>query len=396
MGRALGAHHLATRLRERRNGLCSGVLLHPAGHAHADRHLRSHPGDASFVAALGHARTGAHHGFAHRVVLVVAGELPDVARVVGKLLVEPELLLLCFGFGLGDPDLGHASLELRLGHLILQRVDARLIFVRDADLQLADLQNTHPDLAEVRAVARHGDREIGRHAAEVHERRLAALQEPAQRLAETLEQALAQPRCNLLVVSLRGLARVADDEPNGIDDHHRVSAVGPGRHAQVELGIAHRHHLAAEGQIPDRLVFDEEHLGLEDVAAGERSDEMVEERDVLGRERIPPGRQSAHGGRAAAFEEHRAFIEIDGEARVGGDVTVGVLVDDEVLHIVRSCDHHLLHATLDEVDDPHETLPPWVPGLAMFAVPTLLQDNRRPDTQQRRRLSYGPRVTNSP
>ena len=111
---------------------------------------------------------------------------------------------------------------------------------------------------------------------------------------------------------------------------------------------------------------------------------MVEERDVLGRQRVAPGRQRADGGRGAALEEDRALVEIDRETGVGGDVTVGVLVDDEVLHIVRSRDHHLLHAAPDEVDDPHETLPPWVPEHAMFASPTQLEDNRRSHGQQRR------------
>ena len=123
--------------------------------------------------------------------------------------------------------------------------------------------------------------------------------------------------------------------------------------ANVELGIPHGHHLPAESQISNGLVLDEEDLGLKNVPAGERRDEVVEERDVLGRERVTSWRQRADGGRGAALEEHRALIEVDRETGVGGDITVRVLVDDEVLHIVRSCDHHFLDAALDEVDDPH-------------------------------------------
>ena len=146
-----------------------------------------------------------------------------------------------------------------------------------------------PISLKIGAVPQHRGREIGRHAAEIHEGRLPALQEPTERLAEPLEHSLTEPRGDLIVVPLSRLPGVTDDEADRVDHHHRVRAVSARGDAQIELGIPHRHHLTAEREVTNRLVFDEEDLGLEDVAVGKRSDEMVEKGDVLGREWIATG-----------------------------------------------------------------------------------------------------------
>src|SRR6185436_11940127 len=75
---------------------------------------------------------------------------------------------------------------------------------------------------------------------------------------------------------------------------------------------------------------------------------------VLGLERVPARREVAFV--LAVSEEERALVAVDGELRVHGDVLIGVLVDDEVLNVVRARDHHLAHATLDEIHDPHVAL----------------------------------------
>ena len=100
---ALGAYDRSSRsLRVElrlRLGCKLGLLLlessaHGLAHADADRHLRAHPGDASAHAVLGHPLPGSHHRLPGGVVLVVAGELLDVARLLVELLIVLELLLL--------------------------------------------------------------------------------------------------------------------------------------------------------------------------------------------------------------------------------------------------------------------------------------------------------------
>ena len=52
-------------------------------------------------------------------------------------------------------------------------------------------------------------------------------------------------------------------------------------------------------------------------------------------------------------KKYRAFIAIHGELRVHRDVLIGMFVDDEVLAIVGSRDHHFAHAISDKIKNAH-------------------------------------------
>ena len=118
-----------------------------------DGHLRAHARDAAADAVLGHPLPGAHHRLPGGVVLVVAGELLDVARVLAELLIELELLGLRLGRGAGRRrSASTLRLALRLGDLGVRRVEALLVLVAEVDVELPDLQDADADVVEVRRV----------------------------------------------------------------------------------------------------------------------------------------------------------------------------------------------------------------------------------------------------
>jgi len=136
-----------------------------------------------------------------------------------------------------------------------------------------------------------------------------------------------------------------------MSDHQGELAVKTRRHELVEHGIFHRLELAAEGQAANRLRLDEEDLRDEHVAAGELVHQVVQERNVLRLQGVPPGGQPADV--LSVLEEQRALVAIDGELGPKGDVLIGVFVDDRLFQVVRASDHHLADAFFDEVHDPH-------------------------------------------
>src|SRR5690606_27947993 len=123
--------------------------IHPASvhHAGAHRHARSHPGarerraGSPFPAALGEPLPHPDHRLCPGVLLVALHvELVQVAGSVHELLIELVLPLLRLGLRARDPDLRLSGVDLRLNDLILELIDARLIFFGQVQIELGDLQ----------------------------------------------------------------------------------------------------------------------------------------------------------------------------------------------------------------------------------------------------------------
>src|SRR5207244_3257937 len=98
-------------------------------HAQPDAHLRTRAREPVAHAVRGHPLTGADHRLAGGVVLVVAGELLDVAGILIELLIELELTRLRIGGGARDADLLDARLPLRFGDLGVRLDEPLAIFV---------------------------------------------------------------------------------------------------------------------------------------------------------------------------------------------------------------------------------------------------------------------------
>ena len=160
----------------------------------------------------------------------------------------------------------------------------------------------------------------------------------------------------LVVVHASGrLPVVPNDEPHGVRDDHRELAEDARRYELEQDRVLHRLERAAERHPAHRLHLDEEDLGDENVAARELRHELVQERNVLAVEGV------ATGGEIplvlAVLKEESALVAIDGQLGRKRDILIGMLVDEEVLYAVGPRDHHLAHATLDEIHDAHLALP---------------------------------------
>ena len=118
----------------------------------------------------------AERRFRLRVLLIAPDvHLIDVALAIHEILIELELALLRLRLGLRDADLGLASVDLGLHDLILHLVDARLIFVVQADVQLGDGRDFDADVRQIRAIVDDRAGHVRAAAADVHERHFARL-----------------------------------------------------------------------------------------------------------------------------------------------------------------------------------------------------------------------------
>jgi len=120
-----------------------------------------------------------------------------------------------------------------------------------------------------------------------------------------------------------------------------------------------------------------------DLAPGHVGHDLVEEGDVLGLQGVPSRGEDADD--PPVLEEDGHLIAVDGELRVHRDVLIGVLVDDELLEVVRPRDHHFAHAVLHEVEHAHRQL------LLRCTRRSLLACATRPPASAARRTDEPPR-----
>ena len=93
---------------------------------------------------------------------------------------------------------------------------------------------------------------------------------------------------DLVVVALGGLAGVAENEAHRIGHDERELAEDPRDDLLLGQRVDHVADRTAERDAPHRRRLHEEDLADEDVTAGELVDDVVEERDVLGRLKTEP------------------------------------------------------------------------------------------------------------
>src|SRR5580658_10130941 len=353
---ALAARDLRAAGRERGRGRARlrETPRHRVAHAHADRHLRAQGGDPSTDAVRGHPLPSAHDGLARGVALVAAGQLLDVARVLAELLIELKLTRLRVGRGARHADLSDLHLALGLRDLGVRGDEPLAIRVGEVDVELTDLENPYADIREVRRVGDERGGELARQRDRLQQALALVLAELPERGLDAVHEDALDPPEHLVVAPAGGLARVADDEADRVHDDHAHLAEDPGLHLLVFLRIEDVTDGAAERHAADGRGLDEEDLRDEDLPARVVGHQLVEKRDVLRVQRDATGRD--HADHAPVLEEHRALVAVDGELRVGGDVLIGVLVDDQGLLVVRSRDHHLAHAVAYEVEHSHGSL----------------------------------------
>ena len=169
------------------------------------------------------------------------------------------------------------------------------------------------------------------------------------------EQHVADP-VHALVHVAAALTDEADHELYRVDDAERIGAEGARRDANVELRIAHRADLIAEGLIENVTDGDEVQLADEVVAARELVDQPADERVIAGLQRVRRALRAERGDVTAVLEEQRDLVRVDRQLSPKREILVRVLVDDLLLLGIRARDHHPLHAAFDEIHDAHARL----------------------------------------
>ena len=228
-----------TRLRRTRL-LRAHLRAHLTGHRRAHRHLHARAREPAVADTMrGHALPRADHRLTARVVLIIAREVLNVARVLLVFLIELELFLLRVGLGAGDADLLHLHGALRARDLGVRLLEALLVFVAEVDLVIPHLEDLHADVGEVRTRRDEALRELLTQAHRLENALAFVLAELTERRAYAVEEETLHPAERLVVVTTRGLAVVADDEAHRIDDDERELAENTRRDLFTRERIEH-------------------------------------------------------------------------------------------------------------------------------------------------------------
>ncbi len=263
---------------------------------------------------------------------------------------------LSLGLCLADRDPSLAGIDLRLDDLILKLVHPRLILLRQVQVQLGDLEDLHANLGKIWTLLDDRPCHVSAGRAEIHHGEVARLEKSSQCRAHPHHQLIANPLHGSIWIRRPRLPDELQHEPNGIRDSEGVRAESPRIHADIELGIPHRPNGPPESLVVLRLGGDEVDLADEDVPTGELVDNGVEERDVLGLQRVTS--RTERPDVAPILEEEGDLVRVNGQLTPERKGLIGMFVDDLVFERVVARNHHALHATLDEVDDSHVlTLP---------------------------------------
>jgi len=333
----------------------------PRERRHAPRHgvadtqphgdLRSQPGHPAPYAVSGHSFARADHGAASRVSLVTPSELLHVARVLCELLVERDLTGLPFRGRARDPNLLDPDTSLRLGNLRVGLHQSLSIRITEIEIERPDLKDADPYVVQVGRVRDERRGKLTREGYRLEEALSFVLAQLPERSLHAVHEEALDPGQHLIVVAGRGLACVCDNEPNRVGDHDAHLAEDPGLHLLAGQGIDHVPDRSTERHSAHGSGRHEEDLRDVDLAARVLGDKKVEKWYVLRFERHSSGREDSDD--PPISEEHRTLVAVDGELGMHGDVLVRVLVDDEVLAVVRTSDHQLAHAIADKIENAH-------------------------------------------
>ena len=279
--------------RRRRRGLLSAKPGQPAAKPEPGRE----EGALGRAAALGHALSGAERHLAGRVLPEPAGEL----RVRGVLR---ELLELGRVFRRQvDVEVAHPGQRDPVGlELAVGRGDRGLLDLRGVHGQAEDRPALGDDLG--------GD--VG---------------------AQHLEQLVAHPPGDPLVVGHVNRRGQVGDQLRRVHDAQRVVPEDPQRHDQPAARVLHVVDPAAEPEPGVLAGAAEVQLGPVRVPAGREVDDRAEARQLIGVDLVPPRPHCLHD--LAGIDEHRYFVSVHDRVREAADCDVRPLEDDLALAIVR-------------------------------------------------------------
>jgi len=249
------------------------------------------------AAALGHALARAERHLAGRVVLEAAGQL-RVAGVLGQLL---ELLLVLGG-----------EVDVEVAH------PGQLHAVGD-ELSVGGLDGGLLEFGRVRHQAEDGPAvadDLGGDVGPQH-----------------LEQLVAHPAGDPLVVGDVDRGGHVGDQPHRIGHAQRVVAEYPQRHDQPGPCVLHVVDPAAELEAGVLARADEVQLGAVRVAAGDGVDDHAEAGELVRVDLVPSRAEGLHD--LAGVDEQRHLVGVDDRAREAADGDVRPLEDDLTFAVVR-------------------------------------------------------------